>query len=189
MIKRLTRYGNDVAIVLDQPVLELLNISFDTRLKITTDGTQIIIAPVSSSESREIDPQSDFSKGQDRNSGQAANQWGRAMAKAVAKVLGGKPLSSRTNEMEYEGGVWVVKSAHYKTIYIGVPVTMLDRVAGIIAVLEEHNGDFSLYKIAPDWFKAHMRPSPAHEGRVMMATCSEIRSEFQAFKRISPEQV
>lgn len=189
MIKKLTRYGSSAAIVLDRPVLELLNISFSTPLKITTDGNRIIIAPAPPEESQETETPADFSKGQDRESGQAANRWGRAMAKAVAKVLDGKPLSSRTNEMEYEGAVWVVKSAHYKTLYIGVPVAVLDRVAGVIAVVEEHDGDFSLYKVAPDWFRAHMRPSSAHEGRVMMVTCSDIRSEFQPFKQIPPPQL
>lgn len=189
MIRRLTRYGSGAALVLDRPILELLNISINTLLKITTDGKQIIIAPVPSSENGGIEFQGDLTKGQDRDSGQAANQWGRTMAKRVAKVLGGQPLSSRTNEMNYEGGVWVVKSAHYKTIYIGVPVALLDRVAGIIAVLEEHNGDFSLYQITSDWFRAHMRPSPAHEGRVMMGICSEIRNEFQAFRRIDASRI
>lgn len=45
MLKKLARYGNSLALVLDKPILELLNIKDDTILKIKTDGTSIIITP------------------------------------------------------------------------------------------------------------------------------------------------
>jgi hypothetical protein len=34
-----------LALVIDKPILELLNIDADTPLSITTDGTSLIIAP------------------------------------------------------------------------------------------------------------------------------------------------
>ena len=46
MIKKLTRHGNSRALVIDCAVLELLKIDDDTSLKITTDGTRLIINPV-----------------------------------------------------------------------------------------------------------------------------------------------
>lgn len=46
MIKRLTKHGNSMAIVLDKPVLELLKIDADTVLEVSTDGKALIIAPV-----------------------------------------------------------------------------------------------------------------------------------------------
>ncbi len=46
MIKRMTRHGNSMALVIDRPILELLNIDADTPLDITTDGEALIITPV-----------------------------------------------------------------------------------------------------------------------------------------------
>jgi antitoxin component of MazEF toxin-antitoxin module len=45
MIKKLSKYGNSFAIIIDKPILKLLNITHDTKLKIKTDGEKIIIEP------------------------------------------------------------------------------------------------------------------------------------------------
>jgi antitoxin component of MazEF toxin-antitoxin module len=45
MIKTLTRHGNSYALVIDKPILELLNIAPETPLEITTDGTSLLVAP------------------------------------------------------------------------------------------------------------------------------------------------
>jgi antitoxin component of MazEF toxin-antitoxin module len=45
MIKTLTRHGNSYAVVIDKPILELLNIAPETPLEISTDGSSIRIAP------------------------------------------------------------------------------------------------------------------------------------------------
>lgn len=46
MVKRMTRHGNSMALVIDRPILDLLNIDADTPLDITTDGEVLIITPV-----------------------------------------------------------------------------------------------------------------------------------------------
>lgn len=46
MIKRLTKHGNSMALVIDKGVLELLEIDDKTPLDISTDGKMLIIAPV-----------------------------------------------------------------------------------------------------------------------------------------------
>jgi antitoxin component of MazEF toxin-antitoxin module len=46
MVKKLTKHGNSLAILIDKPILELLNITEDTRVNLKTDGTNIIIEPV-----------------------------------------------------------------------------------------------------------------------------------------------
>ena len=46
MIKKLSRHGNSLALVLERGVLDLLNIDADTPLEISTDGEVIIISPV-----------------------------------------------------------------------------------------------------------------------------------------------
>ena len=46
MIKRLTKHGNSLALVIDRGVLDLLDISADTPLSLTTDGNCLAVAPV-----------------------------------------------------------------------------------------------------------------------------------------------
>jgi antitoxin MazE len=46
MIKKLTKHGNSLALVMERGVLDLLNISADTPLDISTDGEVLIISPV-----------------------------------------------------------------------------------------------------------------------------------------------
>ena len=45
MTKRLVRHGNSAALILDRPILELLNVTMDTPLEITTDGRSLVISP------------------------------------------------------------------------------------------------------------------------------------------------
>jgi antitoxin MazE len=46
MVKKLTRHGNSLALVIDRAVLDLLKIDSDTPLDISTDGQVLVIAPV-----------------------------------------------------------------------------------------------------------------------------------------------
>ncbi len=46
MTKTLIRHGNSLALVIDKPILEMLHISVDTPLTLTTDGNSLLISPV-----------------------------------------------------------------------------------------------------------------------------------------------
>jgi antitoxin component of MazEF toxin-antitoxin module len=46
MTKKLTRHGNSYALVIDKPILELLKITPETPLELTTDGERLLISPV-----------------------------------------------------------------------------------------------------------------------------------------------
>ncbi len=46
MVKRLTKHGNSLALVIDKGILELLEIDDRTPLSITTDGKNLIVSPV-----------------------------------------------------------------------------------------------------------------------------------------------
>ena len=46
MVKRLTKHGNSLALVIDRGVLDLLEIDGDTPLSLTTDGKCLIVSPV-----------------------------------------------------------------------------------------------------------------------------------------------
>ncbi len=45
MIKKLTRHGNSLALVIDRPILDLLRIDAETPLEVSTDGKQLIVSP------------------------------------------------------------------------------------------------------------------------------------------------
>ena len=72
MIKKLTKHGNSLALVIDRPILELLKIDPETPLDISTDGKQLIVAPVKASARREK-----FDAAQER----AHRQYGSAFKK------------------------------------------------------------------------------------------------------------
>jgi antitoxin component of MazEF toxin-antitoxin module len=44
MVKKLIQHGNSAALILDKPILDLLNFEMDTPLEITTDGKNLIIS-------------------------------------------------------------------------------------------------------------------------------------------------
>jgi antitoxin MazE len=52
MVKKLTKHGNSLALVIDRPILDLLKIDPDTPLEVSTDGKQLIVAPAKPSARR-----------------------------------------------------------------------------------------------------------------------------------------
>ena len=48
MIKKLVSHGNSAALIIDKPILDILNVDMTTPLEITTDGKNLIISPVES---------------------------------------------------------------------------------------------------------------------------------------------
>ena len=46
MERKLIRHGDDLALLIDRPLLEKLNIDADTSLEISTDGQALIVTPI-----------------------------------------------------------------------------------------------------------------------------------------------
>ena len=69
MIKKLTKHGNSLALVIDRPILDLLKIDPETPLDICTDGKQLIVTPAKASTRRKK-----FDAAQER----AHQQYGKA---------------------------------------------------------------------------------------------------------------
>jgi antitoxin MazE len=44
VIKKLTKHGNSLALVIDKGILDLLDIGVDTPISLTTDGKHLVIA-------------------------------------------------------------------------------------------------------------------------------------------------
>jgi len=45
MIKKLIKHGNSVALIIDKPIMEILNITNETTFELTTDGKNLILSP------------------------------------------------------------------------------------------------------------------------------------------------
>jgi antitoxin component of MazEF toxin-antitoxin module len=45
MVKKLIRHGNSAALVIDKPIMEMLNITSDTFFELSTDGKNLILSP------------------------------------------------------------------------------------------------------------------------------------------------
>ena len=52
MVKKLTKHGNSLALVIDRPILDLLKIDPETPLDVSTDGERLIVARAKPSERR-----------------------------------------------------------------------------------------------------------------------------------------
>lgn len=48
MIKKLSKHGNSLAVLIDKPILDLLGMNENTHINIKTDGVNIIIEPIKS---------------------------------------------------------------------------------------------------------------------------------------------
>ena len=45
MVKRLSRSGNSLALVIDRPLLDTLDIDAETELELSTDGDVLVVTP------------------------------------------------------------------------------------------------------------------------------------------------
>jgi antitoxin component of MazEF toxin-antitoxin module len=52
MVKKLSKHGNSLALVIERPVLDLLGIDENTSLEISTDGESLVVAPLRDSKRR-----------------------------------------------------------------------------------------------------------------------------------------
>ncbi|MCX5661635.1 MAG: AbrB/MazE/SpoVT family DNA-binding domain-containing protein [Planctomycetota bacterium] len=46
MVKHLTKHGNSYALVIDKPILELIQATGDTPFEIISDGRSLVLTPV-----------------------------------------------------------------------------------------------------------------------------------------------
>ena len=46
MVKNLIKHGNSYALVIDKPIMELLQMTPETELDVTTNGDKLVISPV-----------------------------------------------------------------------------------------------------------------------------------------------
>jgi antitoxin component of MazEF toxin-antitoxin module len=82
MLKKLTKHGNSLALVIDRPILDPLKIDTETPLDFGTDGTRLIVAPVAAPAAR-------------KRRFEAAQEWAhRRYGKAFEKLAKQRALRS-----------------------------------------------------------------------------------------------
>ncbi|HVH47859.1 MAG TPA: hypothetical protein VM925_36240 [Labilithrix sp.] len=54
MIKKLSAVGNSLGLIIERPILELLDITKDTPLEVKTDGEALIIRPATLSKKERV---------------------------------------------------------------------------------------------------------------------------------------
>jgi len=54
MVKTLTKHGNSYALVIEKPIMDLLQIQPDTQLEISTDGKSLLIRPVNTARQKKF---------------------------------------------------------------------------------------------------------------------------------------
>jgi antitoxin component of MazEF toxin-antitoxin module len=52
VVKKLTKHGNSLALVIDRPILDLLKIDPETPLDVSSDGRRLIVEPAKRSARR-----------------------------------------------------------------------------------------------------------------------------------------
>jgi len=45
MVKKLIQHGNSAALIIDKPIMEILNITNETTFELSTDGKNLILSP------------------------------------------------------------------------------------------------------------------------------------------------
>src|SRR5713226_4523479 len=73
---------------------------------------------------------------QDRDTGAAANEFGRATARKIATKIGATEIQRSSNECRVDGEKIVIKCARVDTPSIGVTYKMLDHLDGILGAFE-----------------------------------------------------
>jgi antitoxin component of MazEF toxin-antitoxin module len=54
MVKKLIQHGNSVALVIDKPIMDVLNITNETSFELSTDGRNLILSPQLENEQENI---------------------------------------------------------------------------------------------------------------------------------------
>jgi antitoxin MazE len=77
MIKKLTKVGNSLALIIDRPILELLNLDAQTPLEVHTDGRTLTVSPASDAE---------LDAGRKRKLAEALGRVNQRYAKALKRL-------------------------------------------------------------------------------------------------------
>jgi hypothetical protein len=86
----------------------------------------------------------------------------------IAKRIGAKKLSAKSNEFEWKGQRITIHSARHGNLGIGVTYKTLPRIQVIVGAFEVAPDEFELWSISPEVFQANMRDSPTGKGKTAL---------------------
>lgn len=109
---------------------------------------------------------------QNRDSGAAANSYGRDTAPKIAAAIGAVMTSQASNEATYSGLRAVIKCAGKNTTSVGVTYQMLEHLDVVLAAFQHKDGSYDVYSLPAGEYAKHMRDSRSSggEGRVGLVT-------------------
>jgi hypothetical protein len=94
---------------------------------------------------------------QDKNSGAAADRWGRETARQIASQIGATMQRRGSNEALLNGQNVVIKCAAVATDSVGVTYKMLEKLDAVIGAFQIGSDSFELWSLNPKQFEAAMR--------------------------------
>jgi hypothetical protein len=106
---------------------------------------------------------------QDRESGATGNTFGRETAPCIAQAIGATMMGTASNEAILAGQAVVIKCARPQTLSVGVSLLMLKRLAFAIGAFQRDDGEFEVFSLPADAYRARMRETRskgASAGRV-----------------------
>ncbi len=124
---------------------------------------------------------------QDKNSGAAADRWGRETAHQIASQIGATMQSRASNQALLNGQKVVIKCAALATDSVGVTYKMLDKLDSIIGAFQLDDGSFELWSLHPKEFEAAMRETRsrgASAGKVALVRKSIFLGRGRSLGRV-----
>ena len=96
---------------------------------------------------------------QNRNTGAAANLWGRQTARRIMAVIGARPVNGNSNECLWKGRRFVIKSANPRVTGVGVSYKMIEHVHAVLGAFRKSGSTFQLYELDPKICSDNMTPT------------------------------
>jgi hypothetical protein len=96
---------------------------------------------------------------QNRQSGAAGNDFGRALAPKIAQAIGAKINGTGSNKSTYNSEFVVIKGARVKTSSVGVTYKMLEEITAVIGAFEQNDGGFKVLLLPVSTFRKNTRTS------------------------------
>lgn len=94
---------------------------------------------------------------QNRQSGAAANEYGREYGSRIAAALGATKKRAGSNECDLNGETVSIKCAKLDTNRVGVYTSVLKRIDAVLGAFETvPNGPYDVYRLSKSKFMANM---------------------------------
>ena len=96
---------------------------------------------------------------QDKHSGLAASRYGHKCARLIAKALGAQMLGNKSNECIWNAKRALIKTAHQRTLSIGILIHMIERIDVVLGAFEEENGSYRVLQLPISRCEEMMTPT------------------------------